>query len=299
MSVTAPIIANYDPRWPERFSDLAGLIRAEVDLDVVRLDHIGSTSVPGLGAKDVIDIQVTVHVLDVADGWPDRLGPFERRPDVSRDHVPPGCNPGPEDWMKRYWSSRLPPAHLHVREEGRANQRYALLFRDYLRARPSAALAYEQAKRLLAAQCGDSAAYAEAKDPICDLVVQSAEAWAALTGWPRASPEVILQEMVDAFNGSGLSEAQRFIHDDYLDHQGLGQGPLHGPEGFAEVVRAARSGYRDLVVTVEDVVVTANRVVGRLRWLGVRLSGQHADHQTLEIIHVGDGRAIEHWGGRS
>ncbi len=138
--MTAPIIANYDPRWPGRFSELAGVIRAVVDHDVVRLDHTGSTSVPGLGAKDVIDIQVTVRVLDVADGWPDRIGPFERRPDVSRDHVPPACDRGQEEWMKRYWSSRLPPAHLHVREEGRLNQRYALLFRDYLRAHPSAAL---------------------------------------------------------------------------------------------------------------------------------------------------------------
>lgn len=74
---------------------------------------------------------------------------------------------------------------------------------------------------------------------------------------------------------------------------------LHGPEGFAEVVRAARSGYRDLVVTVEELVVAPNRVVGRLRWRGARLSGQQADHQTIEIIRVGEGRAIEHWGGRS
>ncbi|MDP9452925.1 MAG: GrpB family protein [Actinomycetota bacterium] len=50
-NAAAPVIADYDPAWPERSSELAGVIRGEVDHDIVRLDHTGSTSVPGLGAK--------------------------------------------------------------------------------------------------------------------------------------------------------------------------------------------------------------------------------------------------------
>ena len=53
-------IFDYQPTWPERFAELAAGIRLVVGDDAVRIDHIGSTSVPGLASKDVIDLQVTV-----------------------------------------------------------------------------------------------------------------------------------------------------------------------------------------------------------------------------------------------
>jgi predicted acetyltransferase len=69
---------------------------------------------------------------------------------------------------------------VHVRAAGRANQRYALLFRDYLRADLSAALAYQAAKRALAALHPEEIdAYLAVKDPICDLIIAAAERWAA------------------------------------------------------------------------------------------------------------------------
>lgn len=131
--MAAPILVDYDPRWPERFRQLEMGIRSVLGEDVLRVDHIGSTSVSALAAKDVIDIQVSVASLVVADGWPDQIGPFQRRRDIGNDHVPPGESPG-ADWTKHYWSSRDPAAHMHVRELGRSNQRYPLLFRDFLRA---------------------------------------------------------------------------------------------------------------------------------------------------------------------
>ncbi len=82
-----------------------------------------------------------------------------------------------------------PPAghravNLHVRVAARANQRYALLFRDYLRAHPATAAAYAEAKRRLAELVdGDIGRYAEAKDPIVDLIYLPAEDWAGRTGW--------------------------------------------------------------------------------------------------------------------
>ena len=175
-------LVEYDPTWPERFERLQAVLRSVIGDDALRIDHIGSTSVPGLASKDVIDIQVTVASLDVADGWPDPIGPFQRRPTTCEDHAPPGEVAGPL-WQKRYWSAREPPAHLHVRQDGRPNQRYALLFRDYLRSDARAARSYEHAKRALAVLCEDTAEYSEAKDPICDLVMLGAEPWAARTGW--------------------------------------------------------------------------------------------------------------------
>jgi len=74
--------------------------------------------------------------------------------------------------------------NLHVRLQGRSNQRYALLFRDYLRAHPRAAAAYGQAKTALAHyHADDIEAYYGVKDPVCDIIIAGAESWAAATGW--------------------------------------------------------------------------------------------------------------------
>ena len=119
-------IFDYQPAWPVRFAELAGGVRLVVGDDALRIDHIGSTSVPGLASKDVVDLQVTVADLHVADAWPDHLATFDRWPGYAADHLPPGAPENDADWAKRYWSRSQPNrAHLHVREAGRPNQRYA------------------------------------------------------------------------------------------------------------------------------------------------------------------------------
>jgi GrpB-like predicted nucleotidyltransferase (UPF0157 family) len=67
--------------------------------------------------------------------------------------------------------------------QGRANQRYPLLFRDYLRAHPAAGQAYAELKRRLAAQLADPGAYSDVKDPAVDLIYYAAGEWAGHTGW--------------------------------------------------------------------------------------------------------------------
>lgn len=174
------LIEPYSERWPERFRELAGPIRAALGDRAPRIDHIGSTAVPGLGAKPVIDVQVTVDDLADADrlltaGFDEKVG-FE-------DHRPPGADGPDADWRKRFFNPAAGRANVHVRVQGRANQRYALLFRDYLRAQPEAARAYEELKRGLARHVPDIGAYTDVKDPACDLIAIAAEAWAAETGW--------------------------------------------------------------------------------------------------------------------
>ena len=178
-------IFDYQPAWPARFAELAAGVRLVVGDDALRIDHIGSTSVPGLASKDVIDLQVTVADLHVADDWPEHLATFNRWPGDAGDHLPPGAPENPADWTKRYWSRSQPSrAHLHVREAGRPNQRYALLFRDFLHAHPNSASAYERVKRQLAALYPDDGeSYSELKDPVCDVIMESAELWVAQTGW--------------------------------------------------------------------------------------------------------------------
>jgi GrpB-like predicted nucleotidyltransferase (UPF0157 family) len=179
------IIVDYRPQWPEEFAALAGPLHAALGPLALRIDHIGSTAVPGLAAKDVIDIQVTVH-----DFTPDLEAAFARagysRGEHNRDHRPPTATGPDRDWEKQMY--RPPPgtrrANLHVRRAGSANGRYALLFRDYLRAHPLAARAYGQAKRALSTHGPtDWDLYYDVKDPVCDIIMAGAEDWAAMTGW--------------------------------------------------------------------------------------------------------------------
>jgi GrpB-like predicted nucleotidyltransferase (UPF0157 family) len=186
MSAPAIVIGAYDDRWPSEFAAVEGRLRDALGDVALRIDHIGSTSVPGLAAKDVIDVQVTVVDLDDPRLVPALVGLGATPTDITADHLPPGGDPDPAAWEKRYL--RAPASwratHLHVRAAGRANQRYALLFRDYLRHSAAAAAAYAQVKVALARLHPDDAdAYDAVKDPVCDLVMEAAERWAADVRW--------------------------------------------------------------------------------------------------------------------
>lgn len=107
--------------------------------------------------------------------WPDRF----RQVGASL----PGASRDPADWDKRYWSNSQ-DLHVHVRAGGRPNQRYPVLFRDYLRADPLAAASYGTVKRALATVAPDDwDTFHEVKDPACDLILAGAEQWAARVGW--------------------------------------------------------------------------------------------------------------------
>lgn len=175
------VIRDYDPTWPEQFEVIRASLQAALGELALRLDHIGSTSVSGLGAKDVIDVQVTVAAL--SDEVAQRLigAGFVQREGMTSDHVPRGADDNPEHWVKLLFTE--PPgqrrANIHVRIAGRPNQRYALLFRDYLRAHPNTARSLELIKRELAARHGgDVEAYYAIKDPVCDLIWEAAREWA-------------------------------------------------------------------------------------------------------------------------
>lgn len=114
----------------------------------------------------------------------------------------------------------------------------------------------------------------------------------------RKSGEVLVA-MVAMFNTGDVADVEAVIDDDYVDHQGLDGRPLIGPDGFRAVVQAARSGYRALTVAIEDLVEQEGRAAARLRWRGVRRHGDVVERVTIEMVHVRDGRAVEHWGARS
>src|SRR5438093_7650108 len=93
-------IVPYDRQWPVEFRRFGSPLREAMGYLALRIDHIGSTSIPGLAAKDVIDVQVTVAALD-AEVIASALAPlgYTRREDITCDHVPPGRGDPPEEWQ--------------------------------------------------------------------------------------------------------------------------------------------------------------------------------------------------------
>jgi GrpB-like predicted nucleotidyltransferase (UPF0157 family) len=184
-------IVDPRPSWPHEFLSIAGSLRTLLGDRARRIDHVGSTAVPGLAAKDVIDVQVTVASLDddledlftgAGYGWHAYLA----------DLPPASMNLEPRDLEKRVASERDGDraANIHLRVDGRFNQRYALLFRDFLREHDYAARGYGDAKRALADIVDhDTDAYYSVKQPVFDILIGTAFAWADRSGWEPGPPD--------------------------------------------------------------------------------------------------------------
>ena len=109
----------------------------------------------------------------------------------------------------------------------------------------------------------------------------------------------VLAAMVAMFDSGDPTHAARVVATDHVDHQGLGQGPIRGVDGFAQVVAASHAGCEQQEVTIEDIFGTPDRAVARIRWQGRRPNGERVDRETIDIIGVENGRAVEHWGARA
>jgi len=111
--------------------------------------------------------------------------------------------------------------------------------------------------------------------------------------------KLLMQHMVRAFTTGDVSNVDALVAETYLDHQGLGSGALRGPEGFRQVVAAARSASTHLAITIEDLIAEGDRVAVRLRWHGTRTAdGAPVDRETIDIVRFAHGQAVEHWGIR-
>jgi GrpB-like predicted nucleotidyltransferase (UPF0157 family) len=171
------------PVWPADFACVESASRPVLPSGVL-VNYSGSTAVPGLMAKAVIDIQITVAALTEVDAGALAHAGFERRAPVS-NHCPPGlCLPDAELRKVLFGGTGPRRSHVHIRERGHFNQRYPLLCRDYLRSHPFAAAAYGTIKQRLAARFSmDAAGYYDLKDPLFYLIMAGAQDWAVVTGW--------------------------------------------------------------------------------------------------------------------
>lgn len=181
------VLHDPDPTWPDQADRLVARLRRAFGDVLVTADHVGSTAVPGLIAKDVIDVQVGVRSLrDVDDpAVLERLrrAGFPRPPGEWHDHGKDGTT-----WPKRFLGNADPAvvAHIHVREVDSEGWRWALVFRDWMRADAAARAEYAAQKRHLAATVATVSEYADAKEPWFDSVHDRVGAWAQACGWtPR------------------------------------------------------------------------------------------------------------------
>ena len=180
-------VVAYKSSWPNEFLEKGIMLRNILGDMALRIDHIGSTSVPRLAAKDVIDIQITADRLGRNLESAMTMAGFQRLSNIIRDHLPQGKDADTDDWEKWFFqpASSGRRVNVHIRLPGRANQRYAILFRDYLRAFPAIAQAYGQVKEAIVKYHPeqDMEAYYDIKDPVCDIIHAGAEQWAYATSW--------------------------------------------------------------------------------------------------------------------
>jgi GrpB-like predicted nucleotidyltransferase (UPF0157 family) len=188
MKSQKPVLVPYRFEWETEAAQLISILHAQLGDSAARIEHIGSTAIPGMTSKDVIDLQVSV--IDLESATLTFEGPLSARGFVQSpfrtDHVPAGLDDDPADWTKRLWTRRdaaSSSVNLHVRKVGSPNERLALLFRDWFRSHPAATPAYGTIKESITAVTCDTNGYAEMKDPVVDLVFVAAEAWARSANW--------------------------------------------------------------------------------------------------------------------
>ncbi|MET3920728.1 dephospho-CoA kinase [Arthrobacter sp. UYEF20] len=189
-----PVLSPANPAWPAQAGRLIARLQAAAPQEILSVEHIGSTAVPGLDAKDVIDLQLSVTDLATAD----RLEPvlaqagFPRWPGAIADNPKPS-HPDPVDWDKRLHGNADPgrAVNLHVRAAGSPGWRYALCFRDWLRDDAAARTDYLAEKRRVARRHGvdkSTAGYAADKEAwFTDYAAPQMEEWVRRSGWQPPS----------------------------------------------------------------------------------------------------------------
>lgn len=176
-------VIPYQTSWPDEYAHQVEGLLPVIHEQIARIDHIGSTSIPGMAAKDIIDIQIAMHELtrqfiDTMTHHGYRYHPH------LKDNPRPGTDPS--EWQKQVFTqpegSRR--CNIHVRRLGAANMRQALLFRDYLRSHPDSVREYGVLKQRLAERHPDDRTYYYAiKDPLFEIIWEAAEYWAENSGW--------------------------------------------------------------------------------------------------------------------
>ncbi|WP_132880461.1 dephospho-CoA kinase [Tamaricihabitans halophyticus] len=179
-----PMLCTSDPNWPTQAARQIDRINVVAGERAHRVDHIGSTAVPGLAAKDVLDLQVVVSDLAAANRLADELIDvgLVRNSEGFTDTAQDGT-----EWDKALAVNADPgrAVNCHIRPADSPAWREALLLRDWLREHPEQVTAYADIKRQLAERNRYTRMddYATDKTPFLRAALRRAEDWAKETGW--------------------------------------------------------------------------------------------------------------------
>lgn len=161
------VVVDYDEQWPARYAVLRDRIRPALGPAALRIEHIGSTSVPGLAAKPIIDVLVTVGSVEDESAF---VPPMEDAGFVLRVREP----------EHRMFRTPAHDAHIHLYQPDHAAVGAYLDLRDWLRVDGDDRELYARTKRELATRTWtDMNAYAEAKTDVISAILARARAWRA------------------------------------------------------------------------------------------------------------------------
>jgi GrpB-like predicted nucleotidyltransferase (UPF0157 family) len=177
------IVSDYDPDWPQRFRDEAPVLAQALGENALAIEHVGSTSVPGLAAKPVIDILVGVTDLEAVDARNEAM--TRAGYEAKGENGIPGRR-----YFRRFGSDGARLVHVHVFASDSEGFTRHLAFRDYLRVHPERAAAYGALKQALAGEDGVSRAeYAAGKAELVETLEAEAMAWrTGCTGFQSDPP---------------------------------------------------------------------------------------------------------------
>jgi len=242
------VIRDYDPQWPRQFAEIAARVRAAfAGGPLLAIEHVGSTAVPGLAAKPIIDLDMVIpSEADLPDAG-SRL--------AALGYVYEGDNgiPGRTAFL---WPPGTQRHHLYVCASGNLELRRQLAFRDYLRVNPGAARRYESLKRDLARRFReDRRAYSDGKTEFVEAVLAKAGG--------QSMDEIALVEYDPRWPGLFAEEAARV-------RAALGNNLLVAVEHFGStaVPGLAAKPVIDLLVGVRSVAEAKKTAVAPLEALG-------------------------------
>lgn len=166
-------IEKYDFKWEEVFKELKSVLETEISFPLESIEHIGSTSVKGLSAKPIIDLDIVIkndelfprvikELEKLGYYYEGDLGIVGREAFARRDHKVPWDGSG-KVWMEH---------HLYVCSKENQELKRHIAFRDYLRENPDAAAEYEVLKKKLSISSIDRSAYTEAKGEFINSILK-------------------------------------------------------------------------------------------------------------------------------
>lgn len=168
------IVENYNPEWPHWFEELRSFLEPKLGPIVFRIEHVGSTAIPGMIAKPIIDLNIVIQISDFEEikSWLAKIG-FEHRGDLGIV--------GREAFLLTDLRLKkgLPPHHLYVCDIDNEELKRQIAFRDYLREHKEDAAKYSEIKiHLVKKYSGNRVQYIDGKDHLVKEILERALQWA-------------------------------------------------------------------------------------------------------------------------